>query len=145
MKSGKKSKDKKKMNGIHNNMDFQLQNGLFNSSGNVTNVKINELNINAAMAAILASENNQSMLNGLADGSLNLFNSTQSSLNNPFYNYLHSNVFTNNIESNQSNQSNNQESGTPAMMIQNGLSNGTSNGFDKINSLFKPINGMLGE
>ena len=147
------------MNGVHN-IDFKdYQNNLFNSNGNVSNAKLNELNLNAAMFAILATtENNQTMLNGLTDN--NLFNS-QSTLNNPFFNYLRNNqnLFTSGSESNTNQQQQQQQQSTnpnlfdissisSAFMIQNGLTNGTTNGgFDtinSINSLFKPVNGMLG-
>lgn len=129
------------MNGIHN-LDFQLPNGgLFAS---VPNLKINEMNLNAMAALLASSDSCQSMLNGMEDGALTLFGSQP---HNPFYSYLHQNLFANGLKTNQ--QSAGQQEMTPAMLLQNtGLTSGNLNGFDKIdslNSLFKPTNGnMLG-
>lgn len=135
-----------KMNGIHN-LDFQLPNGLF-GGGSLSNLKINEVNLNAMAALLASSDSCQSMLNGIEDGGLNLFGAQQPSAvhSNPFYSYLHQNLFANGLKAN----SGGQQEVTPAMMLQNaGLSSGNLNGFDKIdslNSLFKPTNGnILGE
>lgn len=130
------------MNGIHN-LDFQLSNGgggLF-----APNLKINEVNLNAMAALLASSDGFQS--NGMEDGTLSLFGSQPQQ--NPFYNYLHQNLFANGLKAGAAGQ----PEVTPAMMLQNaGIASGNLNnlnGFDKIdslNSLFKPTNGnMLGK
>lgn len=162
---------KGKMNGIHsknyslndqlktsaanlltNNMDFLMQNGLLNgtSQGNLSNIKLGDnLNLGAAMTALLASsDTNKAMMNGLVDGNLNLFNQTgfKTAFHNHLQNYTNpfSNTDSNSAVETNSNQNSNLLDLTPAMILQNNLTSGSTTGFDAINSLLKPINGILG-